>query len=548
MNHHLSVFWRAGSWLLALLLFAPVISLVIEALGPAEALFSHLWRTVLPDYIFNSITLITGVGLLGFILAVPAAWIIANCNIPGKKQLQWLLVLPLAMPSYVVAYIYTDLLEYAGPIQRFLRALTGWESAADYHFPEIRSMGGAILVLSLVLYPYLYLLARTAFMEQAQSQVLASRLLGCSPWRSFVRVSLPMARPAIITGIALMGMETLGDFATVSYFAIPSLTTAVYDTWLGYGSLNAAAKISALMLLVVLLLISAEKYSRRRLQLYQKNTGQESKETFKLDGFKKWLATGWCWMLVFLGFLLPSIILLQYLFTYVEQTWTAELFEYGVNSLVISSSAALIACTIALFLGIYQRLKNTTTAKIPAKLISAGYALPGNVLAIGVLIPLVLLDHGLNNLLTHLEITQVGLIFSGSVFAIIFAYVIRFSAVAMGSVESSLGRVSPSLDMASRTLGSDTADMARRVHIPLVRKGLLAGALLVFIECMKELPAALLLRPFNFETLATWVFQYVSDEKLEYAALAALVLVLVGLIPLIMLNRSLEGQSQNDSP
>ena len=536
------MYWRAGSWLLALLLFSPVIALVIEALVPAEELFSHLWNTVLPDYIFNSILLISGVGLLGFILAVPAAWIIATCNIPGRKQLQWLLVLPLAMPSYVVAYIYTDLLEYAGPVQRLLRSLTGWESAADYRFPEVRSIGGAILVLSLVLYPYLYLLTRTAFMEQARSQVLASRLLGCSPSQSFWRVSMPMARPAIITGIALMAMETLGDFATVSYFAIPSLTTAVYDTWLGYGSLNAAAKISAMMLLVVMLLISAEKYSRRRLQLYQKSTGQEQKEAFQLKGWKKWLALGWCWMLVTLGFLLPCVILLDYLVNYFSQSWSPELFEYGMNSLMVSGAAALFACLVALFLGLYQRLKNTTASKIPAKLVSTGYALPGNVLAIGVLIPLVLADYGINNLLVSLGASPAGLIFSGSVFAIIFAYAVRFSAVAVGSVESSLGRISPSLDMASRTLGSNASDMARRIHIPLVRKGLLAGALLVFIECMKELPAALLLRPFNFETLATWVFQYVSDEKLEYAALAALVLVLVGLIPLIMLNRSLEGQ------
>ena len=544
MNHPLSIHWRAGSWLLALLLFTPVISLMIEALAPAEALFAHLWDTVLPDYILNSVLLISGVGGLGALLAVPAAWIIACCDIPGRKQLQWLLILPLAMPSYVIAYIYTDLLEYAGPVQQLLRSFMGWQSAADYYFPDIRSMGGAILVLSLVLYPYIYLLARTAFMEQTRSQILASRLLGCSPWQSFIRVSLPLARPAIITGIALMGMETLGDFATVSYFAIPSLTTAVYDTWLGYGSLNAAAKISAMMLLVVMLLITAEKYSRSKLQLYQKNTGQEQKEAFILHGWKRGLALGWCWTLVSLGFLLPCGILVDYLFRYFHKSWSPELLEYGTNSLIVSGAAAVCACVVALFLGLYQRLRNTKASKIPARLISTGYALPGNVLAIGVLIPLVQADHGLNNLLVMIGLPPVGLILSGSVFAIIFAYTVRFSAIAVGSVESSLGRISPSLDMASRTLGANASAMARRVHIPLVRKGLLAGVLLVFIESMKELPAALLLSPFNFNTLATWVFQYVSDEKLEYAALAALILVLVGLIPLILLNRSLEGQRQ----
>ncbi|WP_067582104.1 ABC transporter permease [Endozoicomonas ascidiicola] len=545
MNHQLPFYWRAGSWLLALLLFSPVVALVVEALAPSGTLFEHLWNTVLPTYIINSILLIIGVSILGAILAIPAAWVMANTNLPGKAQLQWLLILPLAMPSYVIAFIYTDLLEFAGPVQQLLRTITGWESAADYYFPEIRSLGGAIIILALVLYPYLYLLARTAFLEQSQSQVLASRLLGCSPLNSFFRVSLPMARPAIITGLALMGMEALGDFATVSYFSVPTLTTAVYDTWLGYGSLNAAAKISAMMLLVVMLLISTEKYSRRRLQLYQKNTGQEQKEHIALIGKTKWLALGWCWMLVILGFLLPSLILVNYLIRYFESSWNAELFQYGLNSLMVSGSAAAVACFVALFLSIYQRLKNDTFAKIPGRLVSTGYALPGNVLAIGVLIPLALTDNWINELLIQWGQSPVGLIFSGSALTLVFAYVVRFSAVAVGSVESSLGRVSPSLDMASRTLGCHPQGMVKRIHIPLIRKGLLAGLLLVFIESMKELPATLLLRPFNFETLATWVFQYVSDEQLEYAAPAALVLVLVGLVPLIMLNRSLERQEQS---
>ncbi|WP_067515823.1 ABC transporter permease [Endozoicomonas ascidiicola] len=545
MNHQLPFYWRAGSWLLALLLFSPVVALVVEALAPSGELFEHLWNTVLPTYIINSILLILGVSILGAILAIPAAWVMANTNLPGKAQLQWLLILPLAMPSYVIAFIYTDLLEFAGPVQQLLRTITGWESAADYYFPEIRSLGGAIIILALVLYPYLYLLARTAFLEQSQSQVLASRLLGCSPLNSFFRVSLPMARPAIITGLALMGMEALGDFATVSYFSVPTLTTAVYDTWLGYGSLNAAAKISAMMLLVVMLLISTEKYSRRRLQLYQKNTGQEQKEHIALTGKTKLLALGWCWMLVILGFLLPSLILVNYLIRYFESSWNAELFQYGLNSLMVSGSAAAVACFVALFLCIYQRLKNSTFAKIPGRLVSTGYALPGNVLAIGVLIPLALTDNWINELLIQWGQSPVGLIFSGSALTLVFAYVVRFSAVAVGSVESSLGRVSPSLDMASRTLGCHPQGMVKRIHIPLIRKGLLAGLLLVFIESMKELPATLLLRPFNFETLATWVFQYVSDEQLEYAAPAALVLVLVGLVPLIMLNRSLERQEQS---
>ncbi|WP_079253611.1 ABC transporter permease [Endozoicomonas arenosclerae] len=540
----LSIYWRAGSWLLALLLFTPVLALIYEASAPTGEIFAHLRNTVLGTYILNTVLLISGVGILGLILALPAAWIMANSEIPGKRYLQWLLVLPLAMPSYVVAYIYTDLLEYAGPVQRLLRDVTGWESAADYYFPDIRSLGGAIIILALVLYPYLYLLARTAFMEHSQSQILASRLLGCSPISSFLRVSIPMARPAIITGLALMGIETLGDFATVDYFAVPTLTTAVYDTWLGYGSLNAAAKLSAIMLVVVMLLISMEKYSRRRQQLYQKNTGQDHKKASSLKGWKKALALFWCWMLVSLGFLLPAMVLLDYVFRYFSDSWNIELLTYSLNSLKVSLGAATFATLVALFLGLYQRLQKSRFSSIPSRLVSTGYALPGNVLAIGVLTPLTLSDHGLNGIIMAFEYPPVGLVFSGSIFAIIFAYAVRFSAVAVGSVESSLGRVSPSLDMASRTLGCTPSEMVRRVHIPMVRKGLLTGFLLVFIESMKELPAALLLRPFGFESLATWVFQFVSDEKLEQAALAALILVLAGLVPLILLNRSLEAEQK----
>lgn len=372
----LSMFWRAGSWLLALLLFTPLLALVYEASAPTGEIFAHLRNTVLGTYILNTVLLILGVGVLGLILALPAAWIMANCEIPGKRYLQWLLVLPLAMPSYVVAYIYTDLLEYAGPVQRLLRDLTGWESAADYFFPDIRSLGGAVIILALVLYPYLYLLARTSFLEHSQSQMLASRLLGCSPVTSFLRVSIPMARPAIVTGLALMGIETLADFATVDYFAVPTLTTAVYDTWLGYGSLNAAAKLSAIMLVVVMLLILIESYSRRRQQLYQRSTGQDHRKASVLRGWKKALAIFWCWVPVLLGFLLPAAILLDYVFRYFSDSWHQEWLTYSLNSLQVSLAAAISATLVALFLGLSQRLQNSRFANIPSRLVATGYALP----------------------------------------------------------------------------------------------------------------------------------------------------------------------------
>ncbi len=537
-------FGSAGSWLLAFLLITPVLALILEALTPAENLFNHLWHTVLGSYILNSTILVTGVAGLGFILAMPAAWIMATCSIPGRRQLQWLLVLPMAMPSYVIAYIYTDLLEFAGPVQRLLRTLMGWRSYSDYSFPEIRSLGGAVLVLSLILYPYLYLLARTAFLEQSQNQILASRLLGCSPSKSFFKVSLPMARPAIMTGLALIGMETLGDFGAVSYFSLPTLTTAVYDTWLGYGNIHAAAKISIFMLLAVVLLISLEKHSRRKQQLYQKNTGQDQTKLTILNGWHKYLAIVWCWTLVVLGFFLPVFVLTSYLVNYFSEAWRPELLTFGLNSLLVAGIAACLATFCALLLSLYQRLSSGRISRIPARMASTGYAIPGNVLAIGIIIPLSLVDHRLNELIYSLGFQPPGLILSGSIVAIIYAYTVRFSAITIGSLESSFGKISPSLDMASQTLGCSPASIAKKIHIPLIRKGLLTGLLLVFIEAMKELPATILIRPFNFETLATRVFQYVSDENLEYAAPAALILVLVGMIPLIFLNQSMKSKDE----
>ncbi|MCL6268593.1 iron ABC transporter permease [Sansalvadorimonas sp. 2012CJ34-2] len=548
MKHNLPYAWRVGSWLLALLLFLPVIALIVEAFAPSGDIFNHLWRTVLGNYIANSALLVAGVGVLGTVLSVPAAWIMARTDIPGRKVLQWLLILPLAMPAYVIAYIYTDLLEFSGPIQGLLRHVMGWESAADYSFPEIRSLPGAVIVLSLVLYPYQYLLVRTAFLEQSQTQAMASRLLGCTPLQSFLRVAIPMARPAIITGLALMGMETLADFATVSYFAVPTMTTAVYDTWLGYGSLSAAARLSALMLLAVVLLISMEKYSRRRQSLFQRDSGYDKALLIKLSGSKKFLALIWCWMLVVFGFVLPAFMLLKYLLSFYKVSSISDLLVDGTNSLIVAGSTALAAAAAAILFGFYQRFQPGMVSRIPGRLISTGYALPGTVLAIAVLIPLSLADTGINELLIALGQKPVGLVFSGSIFAVVLAMVIRFSAIAVGSVEASLERISPSLDMASRTLGCTIPGMVRRVHLPLMRKGILTGLLLVFVEAMKELPAVLLLRPFNFETLATSVFQYVSDEKLEYAAPAAIALVVAGLVPLIVMNWSMDNSMGSNSP
>ncbi len=532
--------WTVGSWALALLLTLPVMALIYEALLPAEDLFRHLWGTVLSAYIGNTFWLVLLVMVFSLLCGVPAAWLMAMCELPGKRWLQWALILPLAMPSYIVAFVYTDLLDFSGPVQAALRQWFGWQSSADYYFPPIRTLGGAALMLGLVLYPYVYLLARTAFLEQSTSLIQSSRLLGCTPWQSFKRVSLPLARPSIAVGLSLVAMETLADFGTVNFFAVNTLTTAVYDTWLGYGSLNAAAKIAAMMLLVVMLLLSLERSSRKRQQMFQKSMGHEQAIGYRLDGVSKWGALAYCWGLVLLGFLLPFVILCYHAIHYFDQSWNARFFEYSMNSLVLSALVAGLALMIALLLGMTHRLTGKTYTALPMRLASMGYALPGTVLAIGVLVPLTGLDFAINDLALWLGLSEPGLLLTGTMTAIAFGYLVRFGAMAIGAVESSLGKVSPSLDMVTQTMGYGPGAMMMKVHMPLIRKGMLAGALLVFIECMKELPAALLLRPFNFQTLATYVYQFVSDEQLEVGALPAIVIVLVGLIPLIFLNRSLE--------
>ncbi|MFB0722017.1 ABC transporter permease [Aeromonas salmonicida] len=534
--------WIVSSWATALLLGLPVLALIFSAFSADGDLFRHLADTVLLDYLANTLGLVVGVVLLSLLFGVPTAWLVAMCQVPGRRALQWALMLPMAMPSYIVAYVYTDLLDYSGPLQAGLRTLFEWSRPADYWFPAIRSLGGAAWVLALVLFPYVYLLARASFLEQSVSLIHSSRLLGCTPWQSFRRLSLPLARPAIMVAVSLVAMETLADFATVHFFAINTLTTAVYDTWLGYGSLATAAKLSCMMLLAVVLLIALERRSRQRQQVFQKSMGHEQPLRYPLKGVSRWLAGLWCWGLVLAGFGLPFVILLDYGVRYFELSWTPEFVRFAGNSLLISALTALLAMGIALLLGFFRRLDGGVKSLLPLRIAAMGYAMPGTVLAIGVLVPLTALDFGINDLAEWLGGQGPGLLLTGTLTAIVFGYLVRFVAIAIGSVESSMGKISPSLDMAARSLGQGDGGMLRRVHLPLVRRGLFAGAMLVFIESMKELPAALLLRPFNFDTLATHVYQFVSDEMLERGALGAIVIVLVGLLPLIWVNRSLDSQ------
>lgn len=533
--------WSLSSWTVAVILILPLIFLINESLVPDKEVFEHLLNTVLTDYVINTVVLIIAVVTLSLFIGVPLAYLLANYSFPGAKFFNWGLLLPLAMPSYLMAYIYTDWLEYAGPVQRTLRTVFSWQNKTDYYFFDIRSLAGAAVVLSLVLFPYVFLIVKTAFKEQSISFVQAGKMLGKPPWQVFSKISLPLARPALAIAASLVAMETLADFAAVKYFAVNTLTTAVYDTWLGYGSLTAAAKISVIMLLMIFLFISLERISRRKQKTFSADSSTEI-HTVKLHGKKALVAFSACFMVLFLAFILPVIYLANMAWKYREQAINSDFFSYGFNSLTLAISVSCICLLVGIVIVIFKRFHQGWLASLPLKISSSGYAMPGTVLAIAVLLPLTFIDHGLNDFLIAQGEAPIGLVLTGTLFAIGFAYVIRFVAVAIGALESSYERISPSIDNASIMLGNNRFITFLKVHLPLIKRGGLTAMLLVFIESMKELPAALLLRPFNYETLATYVFQYVSDEQLELASMAAISIVLAGLIPIILLNRTMESK------
>ncbi|MFT6529842.1 MAG: iron(III) transport system permease protein [Psychrosphaera sp.] len=533
---------KISSLLLALCMALPLLTLLFEALSTHGDSFTHIKETVLTDYVINTVLLMASVGFLVLLIGIPLAWLIANCEFWGKRFFNWALVLPLAMPAYLVAYTYTDLLDYTGPIQITLRDWFGWTSINDYWFFDIRSLSGAAIMLSLVLYPYVYLMVRASFLEQNATLTHAARVLGKSPFKCFMQVSLPLARTAIIASCALAMMESMADFATVNYFAVSTLTTAVYDTWLGHYDLASAAKLSAIMVMGIFVLLFLEQLQKGRQK--NSNDAKVSQQTlsYKLSTKQTVLAVSFCSLILFLAFIVPVVILLQYAFHYFEQSWTTEVFDFALNSAGIALITALLALVLSLILNYSYRVKPTKAQSFSLKVASSGYAIPGTVMAIGVLIPLTFLDTQINDMAVWMGMSAPGLLLSGTVIAIIFAHLVRFIAIANKTLESSYEKISPSLDMVSKTMGTNGVNLLRKVHIPLIRKSALVAALLIFVESMKELPAALLLRPFDFQTLPTYVYQFASDEQLELAALGAILIVLVGLIPLLVLNRSIDAK------
>ncbi len=529
--------WTVAALLVAAIVCLPLFSVIWLAFFPEENIWPHLFRTVLSTYVLNTIVLMIGVALGTFIIGTATAWLVTHYEFPGRSLFNWALLLPFAVPAYVIAYVYTDLLEFAGPVQSLLRSWFDWQLASDYYFPKIRTLPGAIIMMILVLYPYVYLLARAAFLEQSTSIAEAARSLGVSRTARIFRIALPMARPAIVVGLSLVMMETLNDYGTVDYFAVRTLTAGLYDTWLGMNNLGGGAQIATLILVFVMVLIGLEKSSRRNQQNFQPSSSRfRLSSRTRLTRFSAVMATVFCALPVLFGFIIPAWVLSGYTISYFENSWNQDFYRSALHSIGLSSGAALAAVCIGVLLSYSKRLHPTRNMNVSVGIASLGYAVPGAVLAIGVIIPFAAFDNAIDTLATRFFGVSTGLLLSGTVFALVFAYTVRFLAMAYGSINSSMKKISPHMDDAAKSLGHSPAYILRQVHIPLIRGGMLTAALVVFVDCMKELPATLVLRPFNFETLATQVYQFASDELIGQSAIYALLIVLVGLVPVILLS------------
>ncbi|MGR3466042.1 ABC transporter permease [Limimaricola sp.] len=529
--------WSAGAVAIAALVLLPVVSVIWFAFNPDDNIWPHLLSTTLPRYLGNTVLLMLSVGAITAAVGAGAAWLVVMYRFPGHSWLQWALLLPLAVPAYVGAYALVDFLEYAGPVQTGLRGLMGWQDARDYAFPQIRSRGAAILVLSAALYPYVYLLARAALREQSGAGFEVARALGVGPWGRFFRVGLPLIRPAIAAGVAVVMMETVNDFGVVDYFAVQTLTTGIFTVWLQAGNLGGAAQISTLVLAMIVFLVTLEKLSRRRSRFFGSARQPRPVTPMRLSGGQGALACAACLLPFLAGFVLPVAVLASHALDAGE--WVAPgLSRALVHTLVTGGVAAFVTVLAGLFMVYGTRLSGRRLPVLLLPVTAIGYAAPGAVLGIGILIPLALFDNALADAVLALTGRDPGLIFTGTAAALVLVYCVRFFAIAQGTADAALGRVSPSLPMAARSLGQSAGGTLRRVHVPLIRASVGSALLLVFVDCMKELPATLLLRPFGYDTLATRVHAKASLENIAEAAPAALMITAVGLIAVGLLARA----------
>jgi len=542
-----SPWWTFATLVIAILVGIPVLTVAANIFVPSGDVWQHLTATVLDDYIMNSFWLMIGVGTGVFVIGVGTAWLVTMCKFPGSKIYEWILILPMAVPAYLMAYSYTDFFTYTGPAQALLRDITGW-GLGDYWFPDIRSLQGAILMMSFVFYPYVYMLTRAAFLEQSSSLLEAGRSLGASPLKTFFKIALPLARPSIAAGMALSLMETLNDFGTVDYFGVQTFTTGIYRTWFGLGERAAAAQLAGFLLIFILFLILLERWSRSRMKMDARGTGRYKRlKIFELKGWKAWASTLFCFIPVFIGFLLPTAILIGMMLSNLDVALDSRFITFSLNTVIVAVIAGITALALAIIMAYGVRLNPSWTTKTATRIGSLGYAIPGSVIAVGILIPFGWTDNMLDSWLRSTFGFSSGLLLSGTIFALIFAYVVRFLAVAFNTVEASLAKITPSMDEAAEGLGYSFSKTLKKIHIPMMSGSLFTAIMLVIVDVIKELPATLIVRPFNFDTLAVQVYRLASDERLAESSGAALAIILVGLIPVFILSKSITKTRKKES-
>ncbi|ABV93762.1 putative ABC transporter permease component [Dinoroseobacter shibae DFL 12 = DSM 16493] len=531
-----------GALVLAALCLLPMLAVLITALSGGTDTLAQLADTVLPGYTGATLALVVLVGTGTFMIGTSTAWLISMYEFPGRRWLEVLLVLPLAFPAYVLAYAYTHVLDHPGIVQATLRSVMGW-GPRDYWFPEIRSLGGAAAMLILVLYPYVYLLARAAFVQQSATTFFAARALGRTPFRAFLEVSMPMARPAIAAGVLLATMETIADFGTVSYFGVHTFATGIYTSWFNMGDRVAASQLALGLLGFALLLAVLERQSRGSAK-YHGGKRQEAMPRTTLTGWHRWSATILCGAPVLLGVAIPIVTLLVMGIGSEQNLLSRRYIRFITNSLTLASAAAVLTVCAAVILGYYQRVRPGPRSDAALYIARLGYAIPGGVIAVGLLVPFALFDNTLDAWMRANFDLSTGLLLTGSIWLLVGAYMIRFLAAALGAYEGGQATINLNLDYAARVLGQTAYGTLRRVHLPILTPSLLTALLIVFVDVMKELPATLIMRPFNYDTLAVQAYRLASDERLEGAAVPSLLIVAVGLLPVILLCRQVRRQSR----
>jgi len=529
--------WQISAFLLAGIVLVPICVILSSVIHPEREIWKHLTETVLSTLVLNTLWLSIGVLFFTAVLGVSLGWLVGACSFPGRSFFSWALTLPMAVPAYVMAFIFIGIMDFSGPIQSAIRLIPGFERTMF----EVRSTPFVILVLGLSLYPYVYLLSRSAFLSQGRALMEAARTLGVGPWIAFWRVMLPMARPWIVTGLALVLMETLADFGAVSIFNYDTFTTAIYKAWYGFFSLKAAAQLSSILVIFALVLVSIEGLYKSRMRFFSSSRSSSVHTRIKLSGGKGIAATIFCSLIVCVAFVVPVIQLSLWV---VEMMNVGELSSYKgqfFRTLFLGVTAAIITCLGAILLSYVKRQSPSKKNMFLCKLSTIGYAIPGTVLAVGVFLPTVWFDNSLSFLMNWAFGIEIGQVLQGTVFVMLTAYAVRFMAAAFGGVDSSMQSITPSLDEAASISGVKGFSLIRLIHLPLLKKGLLTALILVMVDVVKEMPITLMTRPFGWDTLAVKIYELTSEGEWERAALPGLYLVLVSILPVILLIKQTEN-------